>query len=194
MRTKQLSFQSTTWKHRFAHGGSLRQLAKGRCARPLSSGDPLHLVFKINRAKMRGGLRGYKSQKVIKFLFRKYAKKFFVGIDQLTIQQDHIHVIIRCPRRSFFQSFFRVIAGQIAQVFHKQGLLRSDEDVTGTPTKPGTGLWKYRPFSRVILGRKAYGIVRDYLQLNELEALGHIPYRKHRLKDLSFSEWSVLWS
>ncbi|MFN8944007.1 MAG: hypothetical protein ACK5WZ_05215, partial [Pseudobdellovibrionaceae bacterium] len=73
MTTKQLSFQSTNWKHRFAHGGSLRKRAKGRGARPLSSREPLHLVFKINKAKMRGGLRGFKSQKIIKFLFQKYA-------------------------------------------------------------------------------------------------------------------------
>jgi len=199
MTTKQLSFQSTNWKHRFAHGGSLRKLAKGRGARPLSSREPLHLVFKINKAKMRGGLRGFKSQKIIKFLFQKYAKKFFVRIDQITIQHDHIHVIVRSPRRFYFQSFFKVIAGQIAQVFQKQGLLKSDEELLKpnqgmTATPKGTGLWKYRPFSRVIRGWKAYGIVRDYLQLNELEALGHIPYRKLRLKGLSFSEWSVLWA
>ncbi|MFN8945337.1 MAG: transposase, partial [Pseudobdellovibrionaceae bacterium] len=152
MTTKQLSFQSTNWKHRFAHGGSLRQLAKGRGARPLSSREPLHLVFKINKAKMRGGLRGWKSQKIIKFLFQKYAKKFFVRIDQITIQRDHIHVIVRSPRRFYFQSFFKVIAGQIAQVFQKQGLLKSDEELLKpnqgmTATPKGTGLWKYRPFS-----------------------------------------------
>ncbi|MFN7904063.1 MAG: hypothetical protein ACK5P5_02665, partial [Pseudobdellovibrionaceae bacterium] len=126
--------------------------------------------------------------------------------DQLTIQHDHIHVIVRSPRRFYFQSFFKVIAGQISQVFQKQGLLKSNDELTKsndellkadrrmTATPKGTGLWKYRPFSRVIRGWKAYGIVRDYLQLNELEALGHIPYRKLRLKGLSFSEWSILWA
>lgn len=192
MATNQLSFQKTIWKHRFAHGGSLRNLAKGRGARPLSSREPLHLVFKIDKAKLCGGLRGNKSQKIIKYLMRKYAKKFFVRIDQFTIQHDHIHIILRSPRRRNFQSFFKVIAGQIAQVFQKEGLLRSDEGMTGAP-KHGTGLWKHRPFSRVIRGWKAYGIVRDYLLLNELEALGHIPYRTLRLKGLCLSEWRELW-
>ncbi len=141
---------------------------------------------------MRGGLRGSKSQKIIKFLFQKYAKKFFVRIDQLTIQHDHIHVIVRSPRRFYFQSFFKVIAGQIAQVFQTKGLLKPDDELLKpnqgmTDTPRGTGLWKYRPFTRVIRGWKVYGIVRGYMQLNELEALGHIPYRKLRLKGLSLS-------
>jgi hypothetical protein len=57
----------------------------------------------------------------------------------------------------------------------------------------GTGLWKYRPFSRVVRGYKAYRIVRDYVQLNEKEITGQIPYRKQRLKGLSSSEWEALW-
>ncbi|MEK6774395.1 MAG: hypothetical protein AABY64_10665 [Bdellovibrionota bacterium] len=55
-------------------------------------------------------------------------------------------------------------------------------------------LWKYRPFTRVIKGWKAYKIVRSYIQLNEREALGVIPYRKTRLKGLSSTEWELLWT
>ena len=62
--------------------------------------------------------------------------------------------------------------------------------VTGTSPK---GLWRHRPFSRVVRGWRAYKIVRNYIQLNEKEALGHIPYRKERLKGLSTSEWQTLW-
>ncbi|MFN8945633.1 MAG: hypothetical protein ACK5WZ_13535, partial [Pseudobdellovibrionaceae bacterium] len=61
-------------------------------------------------------------------------------------------MIVRSPRRFYFQSFLKVIAGQIAQVFQKQGLLKSDEELLKpnqgmTATPKGTGLWKYRPFS-----------------------------------------------
>ncbi len=62
--------------------------------------------------------------------------------------------------------------------------------VTGTLQK----LWKYRPFTRVIRGWKAYKTVRNYVQLNEQEILGNIPYRKQRLRGLSSNEWEILWT
>jgi REP element-mobilizing transposase RayT len=117
---------------------------------------------------------------------------FFVHVEQISIQGDHIHILIRTHRRSQFHYFFRVVAGQIAQVFEKEGLLM----MTDTPGRPRTkrSLWMYRPFSRVVRGWRAYWIVRDYIQLNEKEALGVIPYRKERLKGLSIGEWNLLWA
>ncbi len=116
---------------------------------------------------MRDGLRALKIQKIIKFLFQKYAKNFFVRIDQITIQHDHIHVIVRSPRRFYFQSFFEVIAGQIAHVFQKQGLLKSDEEqiklnqgMTGTPK--GTAFLAAFP---------------NLSKKNDATAIGHINFR-----------------
>jgi hypothetical protein len=55
-------------------------------------------------------------------------------------------------------------------------------------------LWKYRPFTRVVRGYKAYNIVRDYIQLNEKEATGEIRYSKQRLRGLREEDLSRLWS
>ncbi len=121
--TKQTSFQKTPWKHRYSHGGSLRQLRAGRGARPLSTKVPLHLVLKANRDRVRGGLRVSRRFKLIHFLTQKYAAKFFIKVEQISIQNDHIHLLIRTSRRSLYQHFFRVLAGQIAQRFEKEGLL-----------------------------------------------------------------------
>jgi putative transposase len=44
-----------------------------------------------------------------------------------------------------------------------------------------------------VRGFKAYKIVRDYIQLNEQEALKKMPYRKERLRGLSMRDWEVLW-
>jgi hypothetical protein len=55
-------------------------------------------------------------------------------------------------------------------------------------------LWKYRPFTRVVRGFKAYKLVRDYIQLNEKEATGEIRYSKQRLRGLLADELSRLWS
>jgi hypothetical protein len=58
--------------------------------------------------------------------------------------------------------------------------------MTGTShqTYGGPRIWKHRPFTRVVKGRRAERILRDYIKLNELEARGEIPYQKHRLRGL----------
>jgi REP element-mobilizing transposase RayT len=212
-------FQKTHWKHRYSYGGTLRGKRAGRGARPLSGKHSLHLVFKANRELIRNGFRLPKRFSLIHFLIQKYALKFYVRIASLSIQGDHIHLHIHTTRRSNYQSFFRVVAGQIAQKFEKEGLLTLPSKVTDTrrwstnPSKiagvtdtparviggEGNGrksvkkLWKYRPFTRVVFGRKGYMTMQNYIQLNEKEARGEIPYRKERLRGLSMTEWELLW-
>ncbi len=193
---QKFDFEKTHWKYRFSHGGVLRNSRKGRSFRPLSGREPLHLVMKVNKERVRGGLRNHQRYSLIHKIVDRYSHKFFVKIEQISLQNDHIHLLIRCCRRTQYQNFFRVVCGQIAQQFQKQGLLsfnrnsREETSVTDTLLK----LWKYRPFSRVIRGWKAYQIVRDYVQLNEMEALGSIPYRKQRLRGLLTNEWEALWA
>jgi REP element-mobilizing transposase RayT len=232
---RQQKLFKTNWKHALSHGGQLRQVRAGRGVRPLSTKEPLHLVFKANRERLKHGtLRAPVTYTLIRRVVRRYAKRFFVKVEQISVQGDHIHLLIRAPRRSKFKDFFRVVAGQIAQIMEREALLNAN--VTDTPTrlrarrKPssedggaarkgqedvreapqtlrldeiapktgrikakGTELWKHRPFTRVIRGFKAYKIVRDYIQLNEFEARGKIPYRKSRLRGLSAGEWELLW-
>lgn len=122
-------------------------------------------------------------------ILEKYAKFFSVKVEQLSVQNDHIHILIRTSRRNQFHHFFRVVSGQIAQSFEKEGLLA----VTGTPQQK-ISIWKHRPFSRVVRGWKAYLIIRNYIQLNEKEALGQIRYQKNRLRGLSIADWEILWA
>ncbi len=181
---KQQTFSSlkVPWQHRYCHGGTLRKSAKGRGVRPLSGRDPLHLVFKVNKAALKMGLRHPRTFALMNILLKKYSAKFSVKIEQFSVQNDHIHLLIRGHRRAHLQSFFRVLAGQFAQV------------LTGTFSKKheGVRIWKYRPFSRVIKGYKPYRTVLDYIQLNELEILGR-PYSKTRLRGLSQEQLRELW-
>ena len=110
-----------------------------------------------------------------------------------------------------------MVSGQIAQQFEKTDKLRSVIDerfrsVTDTLKETSNNkqnntvnkqqntvrrklkLWMYRPFSRVVRGYKTYKVVRNYIQLNEKEALGIIPYKKNRLRGLSLAEWEILWA
>ena len=198
---KQLSILSAkqNWKHQLCYGGSFRQLRAGRGQRPLSTREPIHCVFKINRLSLaHRSLRSPKNFTLTRKIINKYANKFFVKIDQISIQGDHVHLLLRATRRSHFHYFFRVVAGQVAQVMAKEGLLKM-LPVTDTPnhkrqSKPRPRkLWKHRPFTRVVRGWRAYKTIRNYIQLNEQEARGKIPYQKQRLKDLKPEEWKILW-
>lgn len=100
-----------------------------------------------------------------------------------------------------FHYFFRVVSGQIEQRLKKEGLLRGVTDthkvvkrkaVQGIKRK--LSLWKHRPFSRVVRRYRAYRIVRNDIQLNEKEVLGHIQHQSQRLRGLSMSDWKILWS
>lgn len=185
---KQLSLIPGARKFQYSHGGVLRQKRRGRKQRPLSSRAAVHLVFKARRELLKeSSLRGRKSFFLCHQILKKYARRFFVKIEQVSIQGDHIHLLIRCSRRSQFHAFFRVCAGQIAQVFEKQNLIKTS-GVTDTPK-----LWKYRPFTRVVMSFTAEKIIRNCIQLNEQEARGMIRYTKLRLKGLSSLDWQILW-
>ena len=191
---KQLSLIPSVGKFQYNHGGVLRQKRRGRKQRPLSSKDAVHLVFKARREVLKeSSFRGRKSFSLSHQILKKYACRFFVKIEQLSIQGDHIHLLIRCSRRSQFHAFFRVSAGQIAQVFQKQNLLSVGASVTDTPSSAAPArLWKYRPYTRVVKSFTALKIVRNYIKLNEQEALGKIKYSKNRLKGLSSADWQLL--
>ncbi|WP_413586337.1 transposase [Bdellovibrio sp. HCB274] len=181
MRQQLFTSLNTKMKHRYCYGGSLRNSAKGRAARPLSTKDPIHLVLKINKTTVKGGLRNPYAFRLMNIVLKRYALKFFVKVEQFSIQNDHVHLLIRGTRRSKLQSFFRVVPGQFAQ------------NLTDTlKTKGKERIWKYRPFTRVVKGFKAYQIVRDYIQLNECEANGR-PYSKTRLRGLTQKQRQELW-
>jgi len=151
----------------------------------------------------------------------KYARQFFVKVDHFSVQGDHIHLLIRTTRRSQYQHFFRVVAGQIAQGLRKTKIStgggkscgtqshsrhRVGKYVTDTPAEPRPGnvtdtpngpkakkrFWLHRPYTRVVKGWRGYKTVRDYILLNEAEAAGRIPYRKERLRGISDEERKML--
>jgi putative transposase len=191
IQTKQMSFFKTDWRHSLSHGGILRKSRKGRRQRPLSCSEPLHVVFKAARENLpRKSFRNPFNMTLIKSIVQLYSKKFAIKIEQISIQHDHIHILIRTSRRSHFHHFFRVMAGQIAQKLQISNLSKvTDTSRRATPKdEKKNKLWKFRPFSRVVRGWKAYQIAQKYILLNEKEALGKITYRKNRLGGLSASE------
>ena len=203
--------KNRSYSFKYCSGGQLRKFRKGRKRRNLSQKHPLHLVFRANQGVIKSrSFRSHKNFQLISKLIQKYARRFNIKIANYSIQSNHIHLLVRCNRRSQYQSFFRVLAGQTVQQMAKQQLLRETTSintnakrVTDTPQatankmrkqeKPGYGLWCVRPFTRIVARRKQIKIVHDYIRLNELEAQGKIAYKINRLKDLTPLEWQSLW-
>jgi hypothetical protein len=46
------------------------------------------------------------------------------------------------------------------------------------------GFWDFRPFTRVVKDWRGFKIASDYVVLNKLEAVGIVPKRDGRLKDV----------
>lgn len=174
-------------KKSLSYGGELRKKRNGRSARPLSAKHSHHIVFKVNKQYLTNkSFRHPKNILRVQLLLKRFAKKFFVSVEQISYQHDHIHILARSNRRSNFHSFFRVFTGQIAQQ-----LKVTDTPADSVKRKP---LWKHRPFTRIVKGWFGLRIVKNYIQLNEKEVTGIIMYRKDRLKGLTDKEWKLLWS
>ncbi len=171
--------------HKLRYGGNLRNQRAGRGHRPLSTRDPIHVVLKANRRRLRSqSLKTYANFRKITRVLQLYSIHFNVRMEQFAIEGDHIHLLLRAGRRAQFQAFFRVVAGQIAQRLPV---------VTDTRTR-GTKLWKHRPFSNIVVGPTYYRNVRNYIQLNVKESSGEIRYQKKRLRGLSMRDWEILWA
>lgn len=183
---QQLQFTSKTPNFNFSYGGEYRKCKKGRGARPLSTKDSHHIVFKVNKNKLKyRSFRHPNNFRYVQNILNRYAKKFYIKIEQISYQHDHIHIMARSGRRSHFHNFFRVFAGQIAQ----------NLKVTDTPNNNGcnrVNLWKHRPFTRIAKGWRNFSNLKNYILLNEMEVTGFIGYKKNRLKDISLHEWNLL--
>lgn len=177
---------------KFCSGGDLRKTRQGRKHRFTSRKHPLHVVFKANRfSPAFVGLRNPRHYREICLVMRRYSKKFKVRVAQFSIQADHIHCLIRAKNRKNFLHFLRVFAGQVAQ----KNWNRWDPSTSRRRAKTKAArryhqaqlrerFWQDRPYTRIVFGEKAIRIVRNYIQLNEKEATGEIPYRKMRLRGL----------
>ena len=198
-RQQQQTFFRPDWQHQLSHGGVLRNQRRGRSARPLSCKEPLHAVFKVNRNRLKlKSLRAPRTFALILKILKHYSALFGIKVEQISLQHDHLHLLLRTSRRNQFHAFFRVLSGQMAQRFQSEGFLSATNTlsppVRGIVQQAGTRLWMYRPFSRVVRGYRAYKTVRNYIELNEKEATGQIRYQKRRLRGLSSGDWDILWN
>ena len=138
-------------------GGGLEADPK-RSQRILSTKLPTHLVLKSKPT-----FKLFKNKSIIEEILKKQAKKFGVKIYGLSVQKDHIHLNIRIFSRITYKAFIRAVTGLIAR-------------------KLGCGIWKFRPFTRIVKWGRPFEILKKYILQNELEIKDIIPYQERRHK------------
>lgn len=144
------------------YGGTLRNKRKNRKGpRPLAVKHSMHLSLKSSKAK--GEWSFYRHRRTIRGIVDKFATKYGVKIHSMANVGNHLHIHIQLANRFTYRSFIRAITAAIAMA------------VTGASrwNKLGIKFWDYRPFTRVIVGLRAFLGMRDYVLINEIESQGH---------------------
>lgn len=158
------------------YGGSLDYR---KCKRPFSSKKLTHVVFK---AKLGKSIWFTRSQKSIAELLKYSCARYNLKLKAFSIQKDHVHVLCfplqtnsRLAQENF-KNFLRFFACEMGrkykQIFIRFGLNKNEN------------LWVKRPFTRLISwGKGSLEKILNYIEKNELEALGFVDYtpRKHQL-------------
>ena len=138
------------------HGGQINH-GRRKARRPLATKRPLHLVLKCHK-----DLSLFSKFDEVKYLINKYSFKFHIKIYSLSVQQDHIHFLIKIENRESYKKFSRSLTGVLARKF-------------------GKGIWNLSPFTRVVSWGRDYENTKKYISQNEDEIWGVRPYtaRKH---------------
>lgn len=145
-------------KSSLEHGGQY-SVGKRKTARPLVARKPTHLVIKTTRAKCFGISLIQARDKVEKTL-RLQADRLGVRIYSLAVQYNHCHMAIYFENRKQYVKFIRAAMGHLVLVLSK--LFK----------KSLTGLFDLSPFTRVGEWGRPFSQLINYIQINELEAVG----------------------
>lgn len=153
--------------HFSAYGGQYRNTRKGRsCPRPISSRYSMHLVLRSTRARGDWSFWRTHNSRRIEAILAKFSRSHGVRIISKANVGNHLHLHIRLFRISGYKRFIRAVTGSIAMA------------VTGksrwTPaTDSKQKFWDLRPFTRLVIGRRDFSNVKNYIRINQLEGLGY---------------------
>jgi REP element-mobilizing transposase RayT len=170
-----------------AYGGILLKTRKGRSLpRPLDTRNSMHLVLRSSKATGEFSFWRPKNKARIQEIIGKFSKKYGVKIYSIANVGNHLHLHIKLSNRFSYAPFIRATTSAIAMAV--SGVNRWNKMVIPKKLQPeensvakknstgkrGSGhhFWDYRPYTRVVLGLKAYLNLRDYIRLNQLEGFG----------------------
>lgn len=142
-------------------GALLKGNPKGK--RPLHSKLPIHLTLRASKSVLR--LPGTFGK--VQLIINQVGARHGVKIYRQANVGNHLHLAIKIPHVRRWAAFIRELTGRL-------GLAVRDR-------LGGQKLWLFRPHTRIVRGwRKAFRILKEYIELNCLEAEGVISRKEVR--------------
>ena len=145
---------------KLAYGGELLKTRAGRSGpRPLATRHSMHLVMRSSQAVGPLAFWTKENKRKIKEIVAKFSSKYGVQILSLANVGNHLHFHIKLGNRHTYKAFIRATSSAIAMA------------VTGKSRwkKVASKFWDYRPFTRVVVGFKAFLGLKEYIRINQLE-------------------------
>ena len=144
---KQLNFAKHFARNLSFGGSLLKRGTNPKRARPLDSKRPVHLVLRAEKSTMRQPRHYARVNEIVSDVARRRGLRIY----EYANVGNHLHLLLKLPRRRAWNAFIREVTGRIARLTRVR--------------------WANRPFTRVVAGwRKAYRAVKDYVRLNRFEA------------------------
>jgi putative transposase len=168
---KQFSFDAKEFfKPKDNFGGSLLKKSHAKTCRPIESKLPIHIVLRAKKSVMRLP----KTIAIVDNKVDRICKKYGVKLYRYANVGNHLHLLVKIPRKQSWAPFIRDLTGRVAQL-----------------TKTAIGglsesFWSQRPYTRIVRGwQRAFQIAKDYVELNFLESQGFISRKETKtLKSL----------
>ena len=176
-RSGQARFHGGAFQFSDKFGGDARTSRRSRGFRPLNSKDHVHVVIKSLKAVGRQSFRHPLKHGLILKRLHELSKRWGVVIHQQAVEKNHVHLLIKITSRHTYVRWIRALTSAWSAILC-EGVKK--------------GFWPYRPFTRVVRGLKGLIIAKNYVKLNEQEALGEIPYKPLRTRGLSPPEWLLI--
>ena len=152
---------------RLEHGGDIGR-GQRKLSRPFSSRRPAHVVLRSSRARGPWSLRRRDNEAVVAEELAQAARRFGVKIYERATAETHLHLLVRARRREDLQNFLRAVGGRIAQ--------RVTGARKGRPCPEG--FWDEIAYSRLLTWGPEFQNVRRYIEQNQFETMGLIPFRR----------------
>lgn len=131
---------------------------KRKIKRPLSTKNPIHLILRSSKQDLR------KNEREVIQNWNRLARKFGVRTYRVVVASDHLHALVRLHSQRLYNQFIQALTGMLSKRLQVK--------------------WRNRPTTRLAQWGKDFRRLKQYLELNFLEANHILEYRPKRTRDL----------
>lgn len=134
------------------------QIGKRKVKRPLSTKKPIHLILRSSKHDLR------RNERQLTQRWNQLSGKFGIKTYRLVVASNHVHAIVRLHSQRLYNQFIQALTGTLSKRLHIN--------------------WLTRPTTRLAQWGRDFNRLKQYLQLNFLEANDLIDYQPKRTRDL----------